>query len=114
MKCCYSCVYWDKAGKKVPIDVKKVVDGSREVEVRFGEKSVKMRGWRWRLEKPMRLREIRSLRLCVYGRGVISPWDECSNYLPKFSHGVLACQLGNSKCPYQSECRKHRRTSYIA
>lgn len=97
----------------MPIDARKVARKNRTIEISLGEKSVKVPGWEWKLEKPMRLSEIRRLRLCFHGKGIVEPWDDCESYRPRFGSGRLACQLGDVGCPSSDECRKHKPMGYI-
>ena len=112
MRCCYSCEYWEIALKRVPIDVKRELDLNQEVNIEFEGKVYTMPGWKWGMEKPMSLAEIKRLRLCLYGKGMIRPWDECDKYRSRFPHGLMACQLEEARCPHESACRKQE-VSYI-
>ena len=100
------------APKKVPIDVKREPDVGQEIDIKFGGEVVKIPSWRWKLEKPISLTEIKKLRLCLYGKGVVRPWDECEGYRARFPYGVLACQLEHFRCPHEMICRKQK-VSYI-
>ncbi|RLG92525.1 MAG: hypothetical protein DRO36_01075 [Candidatus Hecatellales archaeon] len=107
LKCCRSCVYWDFASKKVPVDVRKKPLKNEFLEVSFENHSVKIPAWEWKTVKPIKLSEILRRRVCFYGKGVVEPWDECENYKPKFEDGRVACQLENVGCEYSDVCPKN-------
>lgn len=114
MKCCFSCVYWNVASKKVPIDVRKKLKPGEFVEFSFGKRTVKIQAWDWEAVKRTRLSEIFRKRLCFYGKGIIEPWDECENYEPRFKEGLTACQINVSTCKHANLCPKRfMLTKYI-
>lgn len=115
MKCCYSCRFWEKASKSVPIDVRKVMSKNRYFEVEFAGRSARIPHWEWKLVKPMSLKDQRSLRLCLYGtKGTVCPWDECEDYEPKVADGLTLCQAGGG-CMHSETCPKYSSmTSYIS
>jgi len=114
MKCCFSCLFWDKASKKVPIDVRKVARKNRSLVVEFAGRSERIPGWDWRLVEPTSLKDLRSLRLCVYGtKGIVRPWDDCENHEPKVADGLTFCQVGGD-CVHVERCPRYGSlTSYI-
>lgn len=103
VKCCYSCVYWETASKKIPVDVRKKPLKNEFVEVSLGNFSVKIQAWDWETVKPVKLSEILRKRLCLYGKGIIEPWSKCENYQPKFENEKVACQL-KIGCEYKEIC----------
>ena len=115
MKCCYSCRFWEKASKSVPIDVRKVVSKDRFFEVEFAGRSAKIPHWEWKLVEPITLKDLRLLRLCMYGtKGTVWPWDECDDYEPKAVDSLTLCQVGRG-CMYSGRCAKYSSmTSYIS
>ncbi|HID17286.1 TPA: hypothetical protein EYP26_03240 [Candidatus Bathyarchaeota archaeon] len=115
MRCCFSCIYWSAASKKVPIDVRKKPKPGEFVEFRFGKRTVRIQAWDWEAVKQTKLSEIFRKRLCFYGKGIIEPWDECKNYKPRFKGGLTACQINVSRCEHASLCPKcSMLTKYIA
>ncbi|RLG60394.1 hypothetical protein DRN86_02610 [Candidatus Geothermarchaeota archaeon] len=114
MICCYSCKYWDKASKKIPINAVKVIDEGIKISIKFRDKTVEIPGWRWIPKEPKKLAMIKYLRFCFYGKGLITPWDECENYFPKHPGQKAICEIGI--CPYNLICPKFRskKTFYIA
>lgn len=111
-ECCYSCRNWDKASKKVPIDVRKVPRKGEFIELKSLGKSVKIQAWDWETLKPIRLDQITSLRLCFY-KGVVKPWSRCDNYFPKLPDKRTICYSEDS-CEYSARCPIYRTlTSYI-
>lgn len=106
LKCCYSCVYWKVASKKIPIDVKKKPLKNEFLEVSFENVSVRIPAWDWETTKPIRLSEILRKRLCLYGKGIVEPWDECENYKPKSEDKKTICQIDTVKCEYADICPK--------
>lgn len=112
MKCCVSCQYWEKASKRVPIDVVRVAKAD-SIDVQYEGKVLKARGWDWRLAHPVTLGEIRARRLCFYGKGMVRPWEECRGFLAKVPMGVTLCQAGQ-ECDFSARCPKLRQLiSYV-
>ncbi|MEM4522432.1 MAG: hypothetical protein QW738_04365 [Nitrososphaeria archaeon] len=114
MKCCFSCKYWAKTSKKVPVDVKKVPKKDEYIEVMLENRKVYIHSWEWVTNEPITLKTLLRKRLCFYGKGVIEPWDECENYLPKYSIDVTYCKLEGT-CEFSKSCPKFSSlTSYIS
>jgi len=105
MKCCRSCVYWDKASRKVPIDVYKVINRNEKIIVEFRGKKAEIYGWKWVPKDPSKLSMAIYSRVCFYGKGIILPWDECEYYEAKYP-GKLFCDV--SKCEFENICPKFR------
>jgi len=111
-ECCRSCKYWDKASKKVPIDVHKVPKRGEYIELLSAGKSVKIQAWDWETYEPLRLDEIALLRFCFY-KGIVKPWSICNNYLPKLPDRRTLC-YSESGCEYSVKCPIYKAlTSYI-
>ncbi len=112
MKCCRSCKYWDKASKKVPIDVVKVIDKENFIVFRFGSKEAKVPSWKWVPKDLSKYYLAKFMRVCFYGKGIVLPWDECEYYEAKFGD-KLYCDI--SKCEYSNYCPKFKssKTFYI-
>lgn len=114
MKCCLSCKHWDETSKKVPIDVKKVPKKDEYVEVTFNDKRVYIQSWDWVIKERVSLKALLRKRLCFYGKGVIEPWDECENYIPKYSIGLVYCKI-KGECEFSKICPKYSSLfSYIS
>lgn len=113
MRCCASCAYWDRASRKVPLNAVKVFDDvEHSIKISFGKKEVEIKAWRWELKDKDKERLIGYLRFCFYGKGLITPWDDCEYYEPR-RRGGAECEVG--LCPYSYVCPKIKfeRTSYI-
>ena len=114
MECCYSCKYWDKASRKIPINVRKVVRTEESIEIIFKDRVIKIPSWIWVPNKPIGADMVRYMRFCFYGKGLIKAWDKCENYEPKYSEGKAYCEIGG-KCMFRDICPKLKRfLSYIA
>jgi len=112
LKCCRSCRYWDKASKKVPIDVVKVVSDKEYITISLGSRIVKIRSWKWVPKDMEKYKLARIMRVCFYGKGIITPWDECQYYEGMYGDR-LYCDVSN--CEYSMYCPKFRseKTYYI-
>jgi len=113
MKCCLSCRHWERASRKVPVDVERV-RSSDLIEVRYGGRALRVEALDWKLAQPMRPRDLLARRLCLYGRGIVWPWSECANYVGKASSAEQSlCQAG-LECEFSPVCPKLRiLTSYV-
>lgn len=69
MKCCFSCLFWDKASKKVPIDVRKVVRKDRSFVVEFAGRPERIQGWDWRLVEPISVKDLLPQAMRVWNEG---------------------------------------------
>jgi len=114
MKCCFSCKYWDRASKKVPLDVRKVPKEDEYIEVSLNDKKVYIKSWEWVAREQISLKTLSRRRLCFYGKGIIEPWDECENYIPKYSNGMVYCRI-KGDCEFSKICPKFQSLfSYIS
>jgi hypothetical protein len=106
-------VNWDRASRKVPIDVRKVLSQEDFIEISFKDKVVKLPAWSWETVKPISASRLSMLRLCFYGKGIIEPWGECNNYVPKYPHQQVYCKV-EDRCEYAKFCPKYQTMlSYI-
>lgn len=114
IKCCYSCRYWKLASRKVPVDVVKVPKEEEYIEFRVGAKVARVPAWEWKPAPGVDLRGVKVARLCLYGKGVVKPWDECGNYAPESGEERALCE-GGVPCEFSADCPKFRVVaSYIA
>ena len=112
MKCCRSCVFWDKASKKIPINAVRVIDEKVKLAFEYEGKLIELPGWKWIVKEPDKLSKIKYLRFCFYGKGLVLAWDICENYTPKHA-GKVECEIG--ECEFSDVCPKFRsKLFYIA
>lgn len=98
----------------MPVDVRKAPKKDEYIEVVFGNRKAYIRSWEWVAKEPVNLKTLSRRRLCFYGKGVIEPWDECENYVPKYSIEVTYCRV-KGECQFSKDCPKYSSLiSYIS
>ena len=106
MKCCRSCKYWDLASKKVPIDALKVIDKDNYIIIKLGNKEAKIPSWKWIPKDMSKYYLAKYMRVCFYGKGIVTPWDECQYFEGKYGDEVL-CKV--SRCEFAEICPKFKK-----
>ena len=105
MRCCYSCIYWERASRKIPIDAKKIFYRDKKIVISFGERIVEIPEWEWVPKDQRQFEMAKYMRICFYGKGLVLAWDECENFIPKKKVNVL-CNI--ESCPYSAVCPKFK------
>lgn len=105
VECCRTCIHWEEASKKLPIDVRRV--RPREdlaVEIVFQGRTVRIPAWEYETVKPIKLSEASRRRICLYSSKIIvEPWDKCENYRFNGKLGENFCRF----CEYRRVCPRN-------